>query len=84
MLAVAQRGGRPVGAVGETDARERGARRLRATPSPARIAPEVERMPGMRLHRERDIVERAEIEEQRRDLERARQPEPAAPWAAAA
>ena len=32
----------------------------------------------MRLHRERDIVERGEIAEQRRDLERARQPEMAA------
>ena len=33
----------------------------------------------MRLHRQRDIVEHAEIEKQRRDLERARQPERAAP-----
>ena len=43
------------------------------------VAPEAERMTGMRLHRERDIVERSEIEEQRGDLERARQPELAAP-----
>ena len=35
-------------------------------------------MAGMCLHRQRHIVEHAEIEEQRRDLERARQPERAA------
>ncbi len=40
----------------------------------AGILPEMKRIAGMRPHRKRDIVERGEIEEQRRDLERARQP----------
>ena len=38
----------------------------------------MERVPGMRLHGERDIVEHREIEEQRGDLERAREAEMAA------
>ena len=75
-------------------------RRRRARPSPtrasaaragsrklgsrARIAPEAERVAGVRLHRERDIVERGEVEKQRGDLERAREPEQAAPVAPAA
>ncbi len=36
-------------------------------------------MTGMRLHRQRHIVERGEIEKQRGDLERTREPERAAP-----
>ena len=39
----------------------------------------LERMAGVRLHRERHVVERGEIVEQRGDLERAREPELAAP-----
>ena len=35
----------------------------------------------MRLRRQRDIVERGEVGQQRRDLERARQPQRAAPVA---
>src|SRR5262249_24297098 len=41
-------------------------------------APEMKGMPGMRLHRERDVVERGEIGKQRGDLERAREPQLAA------
>ncbi len=48
---------------GEADARERRARRLAQRGVLARVAPETERVPGMRLHRERDIVERGEIAE---------------------
>ena len=65
--------------VAEPDARERGARRLAQFGLAARIAPEVERVAGVRLHGERDIVERGEIGKQRGDLERAREPELAAP-----
>src|SRR6185312_1521390 len=36
-------------------------------------------MPGMRLHRERDVVEHREVEKERGDLERAGEPEMAAP-----
>ena len=79
-----KRGGRQVGARAEADARERGARRLAQFRLAARIAPEMERMPGMRLHGERHIVEHAEIEKQRRDLERARQPERGCAGASAA
>ena len=67
-----------VGAAGEADARERRARRLAQLGLAARVAPEAEGVAGMRLHRERDVVERGEIEEQRGDLERAREPELAA------
>ena len=45
----------------------------------ARSAPEAERVPVMGLRGERDIVGRGEIRQQGGDLERARQPEPAAP-----
>ena len=41
-------------------------------------APKAERVAGVRLHGQRDIVERGEIAEQRGDLERARQPQQAA------
>src|SRR6266853_488609 len=42
-------------------------------------APETKRMPGVRLDGEGDVVERREIEKQRGDLKRAREPERAAP-----
>ena len=58
---------------------ERRARRFAQLRFQTGIAPEMERVPGMRLHRQRHIVEHAEIEKQRRDLERAREAEPAAP-----
>ncbi len=78
MLAVAEIGAALVGAVREADLRQRRARRLAQLGLCARIAPEAERMTGMRLHRQRHIVERGEIEKQRGDLERAREPERAA------
>ena len=56
------------------DAIERRARRIAQLLLLARLLPEMERMSGMRLHGERDIVERGEIGKQRRDLERAREP----------
>ena len=74
-----------IGAVGEADARERRARRLAQLALAARVAPEAEGVAGVRLHGERHVVERREVEEQRGDLERAREPEagcaarPAAP-----
>ena len=68
-----------VGAVREANLRQHRARRLAQLGLCARIAPEAERMTGMRLHRQRHVVERGEIEKQRRDLERAREPERAAP-----
>ena len=64
--------------VAEPDARERRARRFAQFRLAARIAPEAEGVAAMRLHRERDIVERREIEKERRDLERAREPQLAA------
>ena len=78
MLAVAEIGDQHVGAPAETDARQRRARGLAQLGLLARLAPEVERMPGVRLHGERHVVERGEVEKQRGDLERAREPELAA------
>ena len=63
VLAVAEPGDAHVGARAEPDARERGARRLAQVVVAPRVAPEAERVAGMRLHRERDIVERGEIAE---------------------
>ena len=61
----------------QSDGGERGHGRLAQGRVAPRVSPEAERVAGMRLHRERDIVERGEIGKQRGDLERARQPEPA-------
>ena len=47
-----------VGAGGEPDAIERRARRLAQRGLAAGVAPEAERVTALRLHRERDIVER--------------------------
>src|SRR4029077_5254765 len=66
------------GALAEADAFECRARGGAQFLFAARISPEAERMPGVRLDRERDIVERGEIGKQRRDLKRARQPKRAA------
>jgi hypothetical protein len=68
-----------IGAVGEPDPRERRARRLPQRTFLPRIVPEVKRVAGMRLDRERDVIERGKIREQRGDLKRARQPQRAAP-----
>ena len=75
VLAVAQVGDDRIGAVGEADAGERGARGLAQLGLAARVAPEAEGVAGMRLHGERHVVERREVEEQRGDLERAREPQ---------
>ena len=61
-------------ALGEPDLGEHVARRLDAArASVARRAPEAEAVAGMRLHRERHVVERGEVAEDAGDLERARQ-----------
>ena len=78
-LAVAEFGDRHVGALREADASKRVTRRLAQFALAPRVAPEAERMAGMGLDRERDIVERGEFEKQRGDLKRAREPELAAP-----
>src|ERR1035437_11123476 len=78
MLAMTQGRRRQVGAPIQADAGEQRACRLAQFRLAPRIAPEMKRMAGMRLHRQRDIIEHAEIEEQGRDLERARQPQRAA------
>ena len=78
VLAVAQLATEHVGARAEADALERRARRRAQLCLAARVAPEAERVAGMRLHGERDVLERGEIRKQRRDLERARQAELAA------
>ena len=75
LLAVAEPVDAHSGARAEPDAFERGLRRSAQAVVAPRVIPETERVTGMRLHRERDIVERGEIAEQRSDLERARQPE---------
>ncbi len=74
-LAVRQCGGRHVGSAGEPDFFQRGMRRLAQPPVAGSRAPEAEAVPLMRLHRQRDIVERREFAKQRRDLKRARDAE---------
>lgn len=61
-------GGEHRGAGIETDAVEHRPRRRAQFRVAARGAPEAERMPRMRLHRQRDVVEHGEIQEQRGDL----------------
>jgi hypothetical protein len=78
VLAVAHARDHHVLAPGKADAREQLARGLAQDGLLAGVAPEPERMPVVRLHRQRHVVERGEIVEQRGDLERARQPERAA------
>src|SRR5881396_810123 len=78
MLAVAEIGTELVGAVREADQRQHRARGLAQCWVGACVAPELERMPGMRLHGERNVVERGEIEKQRGDLEGAGKAERAA------
>ncbi len=80
LLAMAQFGRPARRRAGSSPTRvERGARRVAQLPFLARIAPETEGVTVMGLRRQRDIVERGEIGQQRGDLERARQPERAAP-----
>src|SRR5450759_820869 len=78
MLAMTQSRRRQLGAPIQADAGKQRACRLAQLRLAPGIAPEIKRMAGMRLHRQRHIVEYAEIEKQGRDLERARQPERAA------
>src|SRR3974390_617544 len=75
MLAVTEIGSPLLGAIGEPDALEQSQRRLAQLRFQTGIAPKTEGVPRMRLHRKHHIVEHAEIEEQRGDLERARQPQ---------
>ena len=63
VLAVAEPVDAHGGARAEPDALERGLRRLAQAVVAPRVVPEAERVAGMRLHRERDIVERGEIAE---------------------
>src|SRR5262245_65498531 len=75
---MAEIGDDDVGAAGKSYARERctsGRAQLRLA---ARVAPEAKGVAGMGLHGERCVVESGEIEEQRRDLERAGEAEVAA------
>ena len=74
-LAVRQGGGRRVGSAGKPDFFQRGMRRLAQPPVAGSRAPEAEAVPLMRLHRQRDIVERRELAKQRGDLKRARNAE---------
>ena len=67
-----------IGARAQAHTRECGAGGIAQFGLAARIAPEAERVAGVRLHRQRDIVEHAQIEKQRGDLKRARKPERAA------
>ena len=78
VFAMTHVGDRRVGPRAKPDAPERRAGGFAQFRLLARVAPEVERMSGVRLYGERDIVERGEIEEQRGDLERAREPAQAA------
>src|SRR6266516_3828495 len=55
-----------------------GQRRLTEVAFLSGLAPEIERVTVMRLRGQRDIVDRGEVEQQRGDLKRARQPERAA------
>ena len=64
VLAVADAGDAGVSARAPSPTRvERRARRLAQLGLAARVAPEAERVAGMRLHRERDVLERGEIAE---------------------
>ena len=74
-----------VGPVGEPDLGQHAAARSRSRGVARSRAPEAEAVAGVRLHRERDVVERGELAEDAGDLERARDAEraPAAPARAA-
>jgi hypothetical protein len=71
-------GHRHVGALGKPDPRQRGLRRVAQMLLLAGSTPEAERMSVMRLRGERDVVGGRKIRQQAGDLERTRQPEPAA------
>ncbi|MGY4318020.1 hypothetical protein ACVWW1_007347 [Bradyrhizobium sp. JR3.5] len=78
LLAMAQLRHHDIGALAEADTLQCRAGGGAQMPLLARIAPKAERVAVMRLRRERDVVDRGKILQQRGDLERARQPEPAA------
>ena len=79
LLAMAQFARRATsGAMSEPDALQRGPRGVAQVRLLAGVAPEAEGVAVMRLRRQRDIVDRGEVRQQRGDLERARQPERAA------
>src|SRR5712692_4912952 len=75
---MAQLGNQHVRAPAKGEPRERRAGGLAQARLPARVAPEAKGVAGMRLNRERHIVEHGEIGEQRGDLERTREAELAA------
>ena len=79
LLAMAQSRHHGVGAGFQPDPPQRRKRGLAQMAFLAGIAPEPERVSVMGLGRQRDVVERAEVGQQRGDLERSRQPERAAP-----
>ena len=65
VLAVAHAGDASVfGAMADADALERGARRLAQFGFGPRRAPEPERMAGVGLHRQRDVIQRGEMRKQ--------------------
>ena len=61
-------------AVEQAHLAQRGQRRLGQRPLARRRLPEAEAVAGMRLHRQRDVLQHAEIGEHRGDLERAPEP----------
>src|SRR5258705_2370167 len=72
---MAQSGDEDVGAMPKPDPVQGGQRGLAEVAFLSGIAPEIERVTIMRLRRQRDVVDRGEVEQQRSDLKRARQPE---------
>src|ERR1700691_269572 len=71
MFAMAQSANANVRAVGKGDARQRLERWLTQAFVTARIAPKMKRMTAVRLNRERDVIQRAEVRKKRADLKRA-------------
>ena len=78
LFAVAEFGHRHVGAFREPYPRQRRLRRVAEWLLLARAGPEAEGMPVMGLGCERNVVGSRKVRQQTGDLERARQPEPAA------
>src|SRR5579884_2943797 len=66
-------------ACGEADALQRSVCRLAQFGDGPRIAPKPKRVAGMRLDRERDIIEHAQLEKERSDLKRSGEAEMASP-----
>src|SRR3954451_16739744 len=78
LFAMAQARDEDVGASAKPDAIQYGLRGGAQMRHLARIGPEMERVPVMGLRRQRDIIRRREIQQQRSDLKRPRQSERAA------